>query len=103
MYFGNELSIPLAFGKSWHKHSEKRPLEGAVNRLQELAANLGDLQAIERGILVDLFLSYRDVSAWNEMTDLYDKFPANVKDAVICRQQLAFISISRLTLIARDS
>ena len=47
------------------------------------------LQALDAEILTKLFLSYRDVSAWDEMVELYDKFPAALKDAVMARQQLA--------------
>ena len=32
-----------------------------------LKKEMGDLNVVESGILVDLLLSYRDVSAWQEM------------------------------------
>lgn len=66
-----------------------QPQEEAFQHLQEIEDELGDLHVIERGILVDLFLSYRDVSAWEAMIDLYEKFPSDVKEADLCRQQYA--------------
>ncbi len=66
-----------------------KPRDDALRRLKEIESELGDLQAIENGVLVDLFLSLRDLSAWNEMIDLYKRFPSDVSSAVICRQQYA--------------
>ena len=66
-----------------------KPLENALSELKKIEEEMGDLKVVESGILVDLLLSYRDVSAWNEMVILYERLPADVKDAVIVRQQYA--------------
>lgn len=49
-----------------------------------------DLAAIEAGILVDLFLSYRAVGEWEAMIALYEKLPAELQRMVMLREQLGF-------------
>lgn len=44
----------------------------------------------EAGVLIDLLLSYRAVSAWNEMIGLYGRLPEHLKSAVMVREQYAF-------------
>lgn len=58
--------------------------------LQEIRSSLGDLKVAQGEILVDLLLSFRDVSAWNDMVGLSDEFPDHLKGNVIVRQQRAF-------------
>ena len=55
----------------------------------------GDLAAVEVGVLVDLFLSYRAVQAWQAMADLYQRFPQALKRTVMMREQLGF-ALNRL-------
>ena len=61
-----------------------RGLDGV--REQEL--KLGDLASAGRGVLMDLYLSYRDVEGFDEMVELYGRFPADLRDTVVARQQL---------------
>jgi len=61
----------------------------ALSKLNAIEKELGDLKVVESGILVDLLLSYRDVSAWDAMLSLYEQLPADVKGAVMVRQQYA--------------
>lgn len=49
-----------------------------------------DLDGVEAGVLVDLFLSYRALRAWEEMIRLYERLPAALKRAVMLREQLGF-------------
>ena len=42
------------------------------------------------GIVVDLFLSLRDVKAYDAMIDLYARMPGPVQQAKMMREQLAF-------------
>jgi hypothetical protein len=65
------------------------PQAEAVKRLRAIEEELDAPQSVESGSLVDLLLSYRDTSAWDEMVALYDRLPVNVKDAVMVRQQFA--------------
>jgi hypothetical protein len=64
-------------------------MEQALLELKSIEKELGDLKVVESGILVDLLLSYRDVSAWDEMVALYDQLPPDAQDAVLVRQQYA--------------
>jgi tetratricopeptide (TPR) repeat protein len=57
--------------------------------LLEIKRSLGDLKAAETAILVDLMLSFRDVSAWDEMVRLADEFPDRLKSNAVVRQQYA--------------
>jgi hypothetical protein len=45
-----------------------------LNALKAIEDSLGDLQAAQSEILVDLMLSYRDISAWDDMIRLSDGF-----------------------------
>jgi len=67
-----------------------KPRTKALARLKQIQKQLGRLQSIERGVLVDLFLSYRDIGAHGEMINLYDKLPSDLRATAICQQQLAF-------------
>jgi tetratricopeptide (TPR) repeat protein len=57
--------------------------------LLEIQRSLGDLKTAQSEILVDLMLSYRDVSAWDQMVKLTDEFADYLKLNVMVRQQRA--------------
>lgn len=56
---------------------------------------LAPVDAVETGVLVDLYLSYRAVSAYQQMVDLFDRLPAPLRRTVLVREQLAF-ALNRL-------
>lgn len=60
------------------------------NAIKSIQSGLGDLKTLERGTLVDLFLSYRDAEAFDDMIALYDDFPSELKNSMIARQQYGF-------------
>lgn len=60
-----------------------------VAALLEIQGSLGDLKTAQSEILVDLMLSYRDVSAWDQMVKLTDEFADYLKLNVMVRQQRA--------------
>jgi hypothetical protein len=61
-----------------------------VEGLRTVEAELGDLRAVERGVLMDLYLSYRDVEGgFAEMVRLYEEFPSELRESVVAKQQLA--------------
>ena len=68
---------------------DQESTEAALSEIKLIERELGDLSTVERGVLVDLFLSYRDVEAWGEMISLYDKLPADLSESLIVRQQWA--------------
>jgi hypothetical protein len=67
----------------------ERARVAGVDALQEVETQLGALQDQEAGILVDLFLSYRDVKAWGKMIELVGKMPPPLAQSVLVQEQLA--------------
>jgi tetratricopeptide (TPR) repeat protein len=67
----------------------------AVDRVAALERELGRLDSVDTGVLVDLFLSYRALSAHQQMVDLYERLPHALQRAVLVREQLAF-ALNRL-------
>ena len=63
--------------------------EERLAALLEIRKSLGDLKVAQGEILVNLMLSFRDVSAWNEMVELSDDFPDHLQENVIVLQQRA--------------
>jgi MAP3K TRAFs-binding domain len=59
------------------------------------ASSLGDIDQLEAGVVIDLLLSLRAVSAWQEMADLVGRMAAPLKRAVMVREQLGF-ALNRL-------
>jgi tetratricopeptide (TPR) repeat protein len=51
---------------------------------------LKNLHEVETGIIVDLFLSMRDVKAYQAMIDLYARMPLPLQRAKLLREQLGF-------------
>lgn len=67
-----------------------KPRPGAIAALKAIESDLADIAASERGVVVDLFLSYRAVEAFDEMVALYERMSGDLQDAPITRHQLAF-------------
>jgi len=64
---------------------------GGVAAVRAVEADLGgDLRGVESGALIDLFLSYRAVSAWAEMEALAGRMPRVLAATVMVQEQLAF-------------
>jgi tetratricopeptide (TPR) repeat protein len=61
----------------------------AVQRIATEPA-LANLLEVESGIVIDLFLSLRDVKAHAAMIDLYDRMPPPLQRAKMIREQLGF-------------
>jgi hypothetical protein len=51
---------------------------------------LGRLDDVEAGVLVDLLLSYRAVGSWDEMVRLVEEMPAPLAGTVLVQEQLGF-------------
>lgn len=69
--------------------NDDEPIEVRQKALFDKQQSLGDLKALERGILVDLLLSYRAVSGWQYIIDLYPFLPADCQESSIVQQQYA--------------
>lgn len=59
-------------------------------QIKKLESGLGPLDAVEAGVLIDIFLSYRGVEDWQAMIDFYEHFPAELKRSILVREQYGF-------------
>lgn len=59
----------------------------AVRAVERSLAQLADLEA---GVVVDLLLSYRDVSSWPDMIRIAEQMPIAIARSVLVREQYAF-------------
>ena len=66
------------------------PRERALQALHAIEAELGEIATVERGVVVDLLLSYRAEEDFEAMISLYERMAGEVREAAITRQQLAF-------------
>lgn len=66
-----------------------------VAALERIEKSLGSFDTVESGVLVDLLLSYRALSAWQKMVDLYQRLPAALKRSIMMREQYGF-ALNRL-------
>jgi len=68
-----------------------------VTAVEQIAAEpgLGNLLEVESGVVVDLFLSLRDVKAHAGMIELYHRMPVPLQRAKMMREQLGLRSTAR--------
>ncbi len=62
--------------------------KGSVDNVRRIESSLGLLADVEAGIVLDLFLSYRAVSAWHEMIRINEKMNPVLSRTVMVREQL---------------
>lgn len=60
-----------------------------LDAVRAIETELGDIRNVESGIVVDLFLSYRGVKAWQEMIALVEKMARPLAATVMIQEQLA--------------
>ena len=79
----------VAYAKQQQERLAAARLEGPES-LIAVERELGtSLDAVESGVLVDLFLSYRAVKAWQRMIDLAARMPKPLAQSVLVQEQLA--------------
>jgi MAP3K TRAFs-binding domain len=61
-----------------------------ADRLRELQRELEPIDRCEAGVMVDLYLSYRAVKAWDDMIGLVQRMPAPVRQTTMVQEQLGF-------------
>ena len=66
-----------------------QPLREKREALLKIRRDLGDLKTVQRSVLIELMSSFRDAEAFEELVELYNSFPAHVKEYVIVKQQFA--------------
>ena len=64
--------------------------KGGIGKLREIEIELTPIRDQESGVVIDLFLSYRAVEAWDDMISLVFKMHAPLAATVMVREQLAF-------------
>jgi hypothetical protein len=64
--------------------------ESGTGAVREIEYELGPLEDVEAGVLVDLLLSYRAVGAWDDMIRFVDAMPAPLARTVLVREQYGF-------------
>jgi hypothetical protein len=57
--------------------------------IRTIETELGEIAPQESGVVIDLFLSYRAVSAWESMIALYERMPPPLAATVMVQEQLA--------------
>ena len=78
------------------KNRLKRAREfGDSDEVAGIEAELGSLDAVETGVLVDLYLTWRALSRWDQMVALYERLPAVLKRSILVREQYGF-ALNRL-------
>lgn len=68
----------------------RQPADSARQALRDIEASLGDIAAAERGVVVDLLLSYRAAEDHDGMLGLVGRMSGDVRAAALVRQQQAF-------------
>lgn len=71
------------------------PRDDAENELARIQATLKDIKLESAGVIVDLYLSYRAIEAWQRMLDLHDQMDAPLQRSVMVQEQRAF-ALNRL-------
>jgi hypothetical protein len=69
---------------------QKKNRKDALTELHRVAADMQPLEETDAGAIVDLYLSYRAIEAWDEMIAFYGEMPQALKRTVLVREQLAF-------------
>lgn len=59
-------------------------------KIKEIEKKIGDFSLAPPELLVDLVLSYRDVSSWDDMVRVMLNFPDRIRNLITVQEQLAF-------------
>jgi tetratricopeptide (TPR) repeat protein len=63
--------------------------EKGLGALKKIEQALGEIKSVEGGVVIDLFLSYRSVKAWQAMISLVRKMSSPLRATVMVQEQLA--------------
>jgi hypothetical protein len=61
-----------------------------ANAVHAIEQKLEPLSSQDSGVLVDLFLSYRAVEAWDRMVTFYERMPKTLSGTTLVREQYGF-------------
>lgn len=82
--YSNQLKAKLAAAR-----------KGGADAVRNVERDLGKIADVESGVTIDLFLSYRATSAWQEMVSLVGNMAPPLAETVLVREQLA-LALNRL-------
>ena len=88
--FRKQVEYSLEAKKRLSTLREKKDLEG----IKEFESKL-NFDAVEGGVLIDIYLSYRALDAWDEMVRLESMMPQHLRQSLLVREQLGF-ALNRL-------
>ena len=80
-----------------------RPATQALSEIRSIEKSIGNFNVAPPELLVDLMLSYRDISAWDDMIRVVETFPENIKDIRAVQEQLGFALNRRNKINDRES
>jgi hypothetical protein len=86
--YSREVGERLAAARSFSEGSDGS--DAAAEAVRAVEADLGPIEDVEAGILVDLLLSYRAVKDWQGMIDLAGRLPEPLGRTALIREQHAF-------------
>jgi tetratricopeptide (TPR) repeat protein len=66
-----------------------------LGEIVSLRKSLGNIADVESGIVIQIFLSFRAVEAWEEMVTFYDELPRPLQRRSMVREQLG-LALNRL-------
>jgi hypothetical protein len=93
--FREQVDIVPALREQLRVARNLKPAADAVQRLRAFEQSLPPLDAVEAGVIIDLYLSYRAVGGYEEMIALNARLPVVLRSTVLVREQLAF-ALNRL-------
>ena len=70
--------------------ARKAGKEEGTKAIRGIAAEFPDLRNVEAGVVVDLFLSFRAVNAYQDMAELYGRMSRTLQMTRMVQEQLAF-------------
>ncbi len=82
------------YSEHWKERLARERANG-IDAVLQAERELGVLQDVEAGILIDLFLSYRAVEGYQEMVSLADQMPRPLAKTPLVREQRA-LALNRL-------
>lgn len=88
--FRDRVRIAEDLREKLQRARETKPLAAAVTTLKAIEASLGRLAEADSAVVIDLFLSYRDAEAYEDMIRLARAMPGVLAETVLVQEQLAF-------------
>lgn len=86
--YSETVKARLAAAREKGKHQASR--DNARAELAEIRTELGDLDGVDTGVLIDLMLSFRALENWDAMIALYEAMRDDLKRQILIQEQLAF-------------